>query len=151
MRDHDRHAGRAPDRKTLFEAVEYPVALVAHMRRVERARRMQQSGQRLDLGRRRVLRRSIGEAARQAHRAGVERFLQQFAHTADLGCVGRPVECCHRANAQRRMANKAGSIDCRRAAIERHQVIGKAAIPVIGGIADQVERRRRRMVDRQRR
>ena len=96
VRDHDRHAGGAADRKTLFEAVEHPVALVAHMRRVERARRPQQSGQRLDLGRRRVLGRGVSEAARHAHRAGVERFLQQFAHTPDLGRFGRPVECAHR-------------------------------------------------------
>ncbi len=57
----------------------------------------------------------------------------------------------HRPDAQRRMADEAGGVDRRRRAVERGEIIGKAAIAVIGGVADQVERRRRRMVDRQRR
>ena len=75
MRNHDRHPGSAADRETLFEAVEYPLALIAHVCRVKCARRMEQGRQRLDLGGWRMLRRGISEPARHADRAGVERFL----------------------------------------------------------------------------
>ena len=47
------------------------------------------------------------------------------------------------------MADEAGGVDRRRGAVERREVVGEPAIAVIGGIADQVERRRGRPVDRQ--
>ena len=77
-------------------------------------------------------------------RAGVERFLQPLAHPRQLGLLGRPVERAHRADAQCRMADEAGRIERRRRLVERREIIGEARVTVIAGIADQVERRRRR-------
>ena len=89
--------------------------------------------------------RGIGEPARQADRAGVERLLQPLAHPRELGRLGRPVERRHRADPQGRMADEAGGVERRRAPVERRQVIGEAPIAVVAAVADQVERRRRRV------
>ena len=60
--------------------------------------------------------RRVGEPARQADRAGVERLLQPLAHPRQLGLLGRPVERAHRADAQGRMADEASGVERRRRA-----------------------------------
>ena len=120
------------------------LGLVAHMRRIERAGRAQMRRERLDLGRRGMKRRGIVEPRRHPDRAGIERLLQSLGHPRDLVGAGRPVELGHRAGAQRRMTDEARGIDRRRRLVERREVIGKARIGVIGRLADQVQRRRRR-------
>ena len=49
------------------------------------------------------------------------------------------------------MPDQASGVDRGRAPVERREVVGKSAIAVIGGVADQIERRWRRVVDRERR
>ena len=151
VRDHDRHAGRASGGEALFEAVEDGAALVAHMRRIERPGGAQQPGQGLDLGGRRARGRGVGEAARHADRAGVERFLQSLAHPSQLGVIGRPVERAHRSDAQRRMADEACRVERRRRLAEGGEILGETAVTIIGVVADQIERRRWRFIEQQRR
>ena len=119
------------------------------MRRVDRLRRPQQCRECLDLGGRRVERRSISEPARHADGAGIERLLQPLAHLRQLGFVGRPVERAHRPDPQGRVADEAGGVECSRRPVDSREIVGETLVTVIGAVAEQIEGRRRRPVHHQ--
>ena len=151
VRDHHRRPAGPADGEALLQAVEHVLCFIAHVRRIQRARRAEAGCQRFDLGRWRLERRGVVEPGRHADRASVQRLLQPLAHRGDLVGSRGPVEFGHGADSQCRMPDQTGGIERRRRPIERIQVIAETRIGVVGGVADQIQRRRRAAIERQRR
>ena len=100
VRNDDRDVRLAAHRKTLLEAVEHVLRLVAHVRRIDGAGRAQHFGERDDLALRRGIGRRIPKPGGQADRAGIERLGKPLAHRFDLALARGPIELAHAADAQ---------------------------------------------------
>ena len=151
MRDDDGDVGRSSDLDGLVHRLDQLRGFVAHVGGVNAAILVQRLAERDHLiGRRRVGRRIV-EAGRQADGAVIERGFERSPHRADLGWGRRAVEPVHGAGAQGGVADLARRIERGRVAVQRRQIAFEAREKLLRLSPDDVERRRRIAVDRQRR